>query len=313
MRLVTFAPAAGCERLGVLVADKVVDLALAGDAYVIETQDHIPGLPNDMMTFLNQGDPAVKAASKVEEWARSLLVKKGKVTAVSGDLIAYDLERVRLCAPVPKPPKIPCLALNYQAHADEGKIVMPEKPYVFIKPGTRPVVGPNDKVIRPPESQNFIFEGELAVVVGRSCRCVSKERAYEVVAGYTVVNDMSARDLGKTNIPGLIDWFQAKAFDTSLPMGPCLTLKDEIEDPHSLRLTVRVNGQIAQDASTGEMAFKGPEIIEFISDCITLDPGDIIATGTPGGSKEALNAGDRVEVEISNIGILPSVVVDREC
>jgi len=312
MRLVTYEPATGGEKLGALVAGKVIDLALARNAYQAATRDNIPVLPSDMMTFLGEGDPVIKAASKVVEWANSLLEKTGKVSAVSGDLISYELDKVRLRAPVPRPPKILCLALNYRAHADEGKIVMPEKPYVFIKPGTRPVVGPNDKVIRPPQSQNFVFEGELAVVIGQCCRCVPKDRAYQVIAGYTAINDMSARDLGKTNIPGLVDWFQAKAFDTSLPMGPCLTLKDEIEDPHDLRLTVRVNGEIAQDASTGEMAFKIPEIIEFISDFITLDPGDIIATGTPGGSKIALKAGDRVEVEITNIGILPSIIADRE-
>jgi 2-keto-4-pentenoate hydratase/2-oxohepta-3-ene-1,7-dioic acid hydratase in catechol pathway len=203
------------------------------------------------------------------------------------------------------------LALNYVAHADEGKFVVPEKPYVFVKPGFRPVVGPDDKVFRVPQSQNFTFEGELGVVIGQRCRSVRREKAYEVIAGYTAVNDMSARDLGKTNI-NQFDWFQVKAFDSSLPMGPCMVLKDEIDDPHDLRLVVRVNGKIAQDASTGEMVFKIPEIIEFISDLITLDPGDIIATGTPGGSKGALKAGDKVEVEISNIGILSNIVAERE-
>lgn len=311
MRLVTFVPVAGSERLGVLTAGKVVDLELAGDVYRMEIPGPIPRLPNDMMAFLSQGDSAIKLAGNVEEWANALLEKTGEVTSVSGDLISYEVEKVRLRAPVPRPPKILCLALNYRAHADEANIVMPEKPYVFIKPGILPVVGPNDKVIRPPGSQNFIFEGELAVVIGQHGRFIQKNRAYEIIAGYTIVNDMSARDLGKTNIPGLVDWFQVKAFDTSLPMGPCLVMKDEINDPHDLRLTVRVNGKTAQDASTGEMAFKIPEIIEFISGFVTLEPGDIIATGTPGGSKEALSTGDQVEVEIQNIGILPSIIADR--
>ena len=311
MKLVRFEPAAGCERLGIWFNEDVVDLALASNTYNNITGTEIHDLPHDMMAFLEQGEPYLKAAQEVAKWAEGQLEKSGKVVGVSGEVISYKHGEVRLLAPVPKPPKILCLALNYVAHADEGKFVVPEKPYVFVKPGFRPVVGPDDKVFRVPQSQNFTFEGELGVVIGQRCRSVRREKAYEVIAGYTAVNDMSARDLGKTNI-NQFDWFQVKAFDSSLPMGPCLVLKDEIDDPHDLRLVVRVNGKIAQDAYTGEMVFKIPEIIEFISDLITLDPGDIIATGTPGGSKGALKAGDKVEVEITNIGILSNIVAERE-
>jgi len=311
MKLVTFEPAPGCERLGIWFGHYVLDLALARDAYEKRTRGEIHEIPHDMMPFLEQGELSLSAAREVAEWAQALFEKTGKVTGVSGDVISYKADEVRLRAPVPKPPKILCLALNYAAHADEGNLVVPEKPYVFCKPGFRPVVGPNDKVFRVPQSQNFTFEGELAVVIGKRCRFVPREKAYEVVAGYTAVNDMSARDLGKTRV-NQFDWFQVKAFDSSLPMGPCLVLKDEIDDPHNLRLTVRVNGKTAQDASTGEMVFKIPEIIEFISDLITLDPGDIIATGTPGGSKGALKAGDKVDVEITKIGVLSNVIADRD-
>lgn len=309
MRLVNYEPAPGCDRLGVLIADKVVDLTLARDACVKDTHADMPALPSDMMAFLNAGDAAISAANMVAEWCQCQLEKAGKVSATSGDTISYDLKKIRLRAPVPQPPKILCLALNYQAHASEGgNPDLPQKPYIFIKPGVRPVVGPNDKVIKVPESENFIFEGELAVVIGKCCRHVPADSAYDVIAGYTIVNDMSARDLGKTIRPGMFDWFQVKAFDSSLPMGPCLTTKDEIEDPHKLGLIVRVNGQTAQDASTSEMFHKIPEVIEFITHYITLDPGDIIATGTPGGSKGALKVGDKVEVEIEKIGVLASTV-----
>ena len=311
MKLVTFEPAPGCERLGIWFGKHVLDLALARDAFVKNAKREIDELPADMMVFLEQGDRSLSAAKEVAQWAEELLEKSGKVVGVSGDVISYKSDQVRLRAPVQRPPKILCLALNYVAHADEGSYVVPEKPYVFIKPGFRPVVGPDDKVFRVPQSQNFTFEGELAVVIGRRCRCVPRDEAYKVIAGYTAVNDMSARDLGKTKV-NQFDWFQVKAFDSSLPMGPCLVLKDEIDDPHDLRLTVRVNGKIAQDASTGEMVFKIPEIIEFISDLITLDPGDIIATGTPGGSKGALKAGDKVAVEITKIGVLENIIAERE-
>ncbi len=309
MRLVTYEPAPGCDRLGILVADKVVDLVLARDACVKDTNADISALSSDMMAFLNAGDTAISAASTVAGWCQRQLEKTGQVKTVSGDTISCDLKKVRLRAPVLRPPKILCLALNYQAHASEGgNPDLPQKPYIFIKPGIRPVVGPDDKVIKVPESENFIFEGELAVVIGKCCRHVTADKAYDVIAGYTIVNDMSARDLGKTIRPGMFDWFQVKAFDSSLPMGPCLTTKDEIEDPHNLRLIVRVNGQTAQDASTNEMFHKIPEVIEFITHYITLDPGDIIATGTPGGSKGALKVGDKVEVEIEKIGVLTSTV-----
>jgi acylpyruvate hydrolase len=312
MRLVTYEPAPGCDRLGVLISDKVVDLALARDACEKDTRTDIPVLPSDMMSFLNEGDTAIRAANTVAEWCQRQLEKIGKVSATSGDPISYDLKKIRLRAPVPRPSKILCLALNYQAHAAEGgNPDLPEKPHVFIKPGIHPVVGPDDKVFKVPESENFIFEGELAVVIGKCCRHVPADKAYDVITGYTIVNDMSARDLGKTIRPGMVDWFRVKAFDSSLPMGPCLTTKDEIEDPHNLSLVVRVNGQTAQDASTSEMFHKIPQVIEFITHYITLDPGDIIATGTPGGSKGALKVGDKVEVMIEKIGTLTSTVVER--
>lgn len=322
MRLVTYEDAGGSERLGVLVAGKVVDLASARDACQQETHKDMPALPSDMMTLLNQGDSATKAASKVVDWANGQLEKTGKVGAVSGDVISYNPDNVRLRAPVPRPPKILCLAINYLSHAEEVRALLqgaeaqpPQKPYVFVKPGTGGIVGTGDKVIRPRGSQDFVFEGELAVVIGQRCRFVPRDRAYEVIAGYTAVNDMTARDLGMLNIPGLpgaFDWFQAKAFDTGLPMGPCLTLKDEIIDPHNLRLTVRVNEQTVQDASTADMFHKIPETIEFISGILTLEPGDIICTGTPWGSRKALRAGDRMEIEITDIGVLSNSVVDRE-
>ena len=264
-----------------------------------------------MMTALEHWESVLPAAAEVAKQTQGQLAKTSNVTDLLGRVISYNAHEVRLRAPVPKPPKILCLALNYVAHATEGNFVVPERPYIFIKPGFRPVIGTNDRVFRHPESKNFTYEGELAVVIGQQCRHVPKEKAYEVIAGYTAVNDMSARDFGKTNV-NQFDWFRVKAFDSSLPMGPCLTLKDEIDDPHNLKLVVRVNGKIAQEASTGEMVFKIPEIIEFISDYITLDPGDIIATGTPGGSKGALSASDRVDVEIAKIGTLSSVVAERE-
>jgi len=314
MRLVTFEPAPGCQRLGILIGDSVVDAALASAACEPAANAGAPTLPDDMMTFLNQGDAAVRKAERVARWAGARLAKRnGKVRGLDGRTVSYRVRDVRLFAPVPRPPKILCLALNYKAHAEEGNVNLPEKPYVFIKPGFAPVVGTGDPVIRPPQSQNFVFEGELAAVIGKRCKLVPKEKAYDVIVGYTNINDMSARDLGKVpTIPGMFDWFAAKAFDTSLPMGPSLVLKDEIPDPNRLRLQVRVNGKTVQDETTERMLFKLPETIEYISGLVTLEPGDIICTGTPGGSKGALKAGDVVEGEIGDMGILVSPIADRK-
>lgn len=314
MRLVTFEPSPGCQRLGILIGEHVVDAALASAACEPAAKAGAPTLPSDMMEFLNQGDAALKTAGRVARWAGRQLAKRGrKIRGVDGRAVSYKKSDVRLFAPVPRPPKILCLALNYKAHAEEGNVNLPEKPYVFIKPGFAPVVGTGDPVIRPPQSQNFVFEGELAAVIGKRCKLVPKEKAYDVIVGYTNINDMSARDLGKVpTIPGLFDWFAAKAFDTSLPMGPSLVLKDEIPDPNNLRLQVRVNGKTVQDETTQRMLFKLPETIEYISGLITLEPGDIICTGTPGGSKGALKAGDVVEVEIGDMGVLSSPIADRK-
>lgn len=311
MRLVTYEPAVGCQRLGALVGGKVVDLALARDACEAAIHTDILALPSDMMIFLELGNHAIKAAEQVVQWANDMLKKAGKVTTTSGETISYDLDKVRLRAPVPRPSKILCMAVNHAGHCADVNAPLSETPFIFMKPGIWPVVGTNDKVYRPPRSQGFVFEGELGVVIGKRCRFVPKDKAYDVIAGYTIVNDMSARDLGKTNVPELLDWFNVKAFNTSLPMGPYLVTKDEVKDPHNLHLVVRVNGQTVQNASTSEMNFKIPEIVEFISDHITLEPGDIIATGTPGGSKGSLKAGGKVEVEVRDFGTLSSIIADR--
>lgn len=312
MRLVTYRPAPGCERLGIVVGTHVVDAALASAAYEPAVAAGGATLPADMRSFLEQGETGIGKVAEIASWAEKEFQRGERIVSLEGETISFDLASSRLGAPVPNPRRILCLAVNYLAHAQEGNVNLPQKPYVFIKPGTTPVVATKEKVIRPPQSENFVFEGELGVVIGKRCRSVPHERAFEVVAGYTNTNDMSARDLGKVpTMPGMFDWFAAKAFDTSLPMGPVLVLKDEVTDPHALRLQVRVNGVTVQDESTAQMIFKIPETIQYITGLITLEPGDIICTGTPGGSKGALKAGDVVDVEIGELGVLTSIIADK--
>ena len=182
MRLVTYRPAPGCERLGIIVDGHVVDAALASAACEPTVNAGTPTLPCDMMTFLDEGDAAIEVAKRVASWAANELKRSGKVTACNGETISYERANVRVGAPVPRPQRILCLAVNYVAHAQEGNVNLPEKPYVFIKPGTAPVVATNEKVIRPPKSENFVFEGELGVVIGKTCRRLVRGQSLRHVA-----------------------------------------------------------------------------------------------------------------------------------
>jgi 2-keto-4-pentenoate hydratase/2-oxohepta-3-ene-1,7-dioic acid hydratase in catechol pathway len=233
----------------------------------------------------------------------------------------YRLDHVSLGAPIPWPGKILCLAGNYAEHIKEGggEVAGKERmsPNVFMKPNTA-VIGTGQAIVIPKKGNKIDWEAELAVVIGKEGKYITHDRAYDYVAGYTIVNDVSERQLiiEKDREPSernrFFDWLNGKWMDTFAPMGPCITTKDEIEDPHNLRITLRVNGETRQDSSTGNMIFNVPELVEFTSRLMTLEPGDIISTGTPSGvgssTGEFLKAGDVVEVEIESIGMLRNVV-----
>lgn len=235
----------------------------------------------------------------------------------------YYLSEVRLKAPVLWPRKLFCLAGNYSEHIREGGGKVPGKtsmtPRVFMKPPTTTVIGHGDPIVIPRNGNQIDWECELAVVIGKRARFIKATDAYTYVAGYTVMNDVSERALKipaqRTSRPGdeWFDWLNGKWFDTFAPMGPCLVLKDEIPDPHHLRITLRVNGVTKQDANTGMMIFSIPELIEWCSSLVTLEPGDVISTGTPSGvghaSGEFLRHGDVIESEVERIGTLRNPVV----
>jgi 2-keto-4-pentenoate hydratase/2-oxohepta-3-ene-1,7-dioic acid hydratase in catechol pathway len=226
------------------------------------------------------------------------------------DLPVHDVAGVeRWGAPVARPGKVVCIGLNYAVHAAEARMDLPAEPVVFMKaPST--VVGPDDDVLIPVGGQKTDWEVELGVVIGRTARAVTVEDALGHVFGYTVGNDVSARDLQF----GDGQWVRGKSLDTFCPVGPVIVTADEIPDPQSLRLTCSVNGEVMQDATTGLMVFGVAELISFCSHSFTLEPGDLLLTGTPWGCgefmdpKRSLAPGDVVECEIDGIGILRNPV-----
>jgi 2-keto-4-pentenoate hydratase/2-oxohepta-3-ene-1,7-dioic acid hydratase in catechol pathway len=282
VKLCTF-ETAGALRLGVVLDDGVVDLAAAA-----------PELPREATALLAAGDAALRRAAAAAASARERL----------------PLDALRLAAPILRPPKFLAIGLNYADHVAESGLPTPAFPTVFNKQSTC-VTGPRDPVHVPRVSAALDYEGELGFVVGRRCRHVPRARAREVIAGYLVVNDVSVRDW-QLRVP---TWTMGKSFDTHGPIGPWLTTADELGDPHGLRLRTWVNGELRQDSNTKQLVFDCYALVEHLSTAFTLEPGDVVATGTPGGVGMAmkpprlLQAGDVVRVEIEGLGALENPIV----
>src|SRR5262245_32297415 len=216
-------------------------------------------------------------------------------------------------APVPRPGKLICIGLNYRDHAAESKMAIPDKPVVFSKFSTA-VIAPGEPVVIPPSSSQVDYEAELGVVIGRRAKNVSADQALNYVFGYTCFNDVSARDFQFADG----QWQRGKSCDTFAPMGPTIVTADEVPDPHTLSIKLLLNGTAMQDSNTDQLIFGVPRLIEFLSETITLEPGDVIATGTPSGVGFArkppvfLRPGDDMEVQIEKIGGLGTPVVAAE-
>lgn len=255
---------------------------------------------------VNAADP--EAPSSV----RAILELGPERQARIGDALAkgevrYDPAGATLLAPVPDPRKIICLGLNYRDHAAESGMEIPTEPILFSKYPTT-LVGHLADIVLPEESSQVDYEAELVIVVGKGGRRISQAKALEHVAGYTVGHDVSARDW-QLNKPGK-QWMAGKTFDTFAPVGPALVTADEVPDPHALGIRLRLNGETMQDSSTSQLIFRVDETIAYLSKIFTLEPGDLIFTGTPPGVGMArkppvwLKAGDVVEVEIDGLGTL---------
>jgi 2-keto-4-pentenoate hydratase/2-oxohepta-3-ene-1,7-dioic acid hydratase in catechol pathway len=292
MKLVT------CEHDG----RRIVGLVLP-DARLLDVERATDGELSAPIEDLLGNPAAVQRLRKLGEAA-------GQGTGLDSGAIHAPNE-VRWLAPVPRPGKILCLGRNYPAHAAESGWDVPEWPCIFSKPASA-VIGHGQAIRIPSVSDQVDYEVELAVVIGRTARHVSKEQAYDYVGGYTVLNDVSVRDYQKEKGGG--QWTLGKSFDTACPMGPWLVTTDDIPDPHDLGIRCEVTGEKMQLARTDQMFFKIPYIIEHLSACLTLEPGDVIATGTPAGVGMArtpprwLKAGDVVECTVEGIGTLRNPV-----
>ena len=220
-----------------------------------------------------------------------------------------QLEKFRLLAPIPDPPKIICLTFNYPAHAKEQNLVSPKEPVIFIKPRTT-LCGTDSDIMCPNFIKQLDYEIELAVIIGKTCKNVDESESKDYIFGYMVFNDVSARDIQMRDK----QFTRGKSFDTFAPCGPWITSADEVTNPQDLQLVTKINGQNRQDSSTKNMFIKIPSIISKLSNVMTLEKGDIIVTGTPDGvamnnpSTPFLKNGDRIEMEIEKLGRIQNIV-----
>jgi len=226
----------------------------------------------------------------------------GVGSAFKFDENTYKLNEVKLLAPC-LPSKIVGLGINYPRHAEETRMTIPSVPLIFLKPSTA-VIGPDDKIVLPRSSRRVDYEGELGVVMGRKAKNVPRDRAKDYILGYSCVNDVSERHIQKEDG----QWTRAKGYDTFAPIGPWI--ETEV-DPSDLKLETYLNGELRQSARTSELIFGVVELVSFISNVMTLLPGDIIATGTPSGIGR-MTPGDMVEIKIEKIGTLRNYVVSQE-
>jgi 2-keto-4-pentenoate hydratase/2-oxohepta-3-ene-1,7-dioic acid hydratase in catechol pathway len=293
MRLVTY-KADEKWRAGILLEDKVLDARAAAKAANIEFTE----VEVSNRTLIQLGQDKL---SQLGEAAREL--------AESNSSGVLRVDDVLLGPPIPDPEKIICLGLNYLSHAREAGFKAPEVPILFAK-YRNALTGPTSPILLPTTSEQVDYEAELAVVIGKRCRNIPAVRAMDHVAGYMAVNDVSARDLQfRTG-----QWLSGKTLDTFAPCGPALVI-NEISDPQNLNISTRLNEQTLQQANTRDMIFSVAETISYISQLMTLEPGDLIATGTPEGVGFKRNPpiflceGDVVEVEIEGIGLLRNPVV----
>jgi 2-keto-4-pentenoate hydratase/2-oxohepta-3-ene-1,7-dioic acid hydratase in catechol pathway len=285
MRLATIRTVDG-PHAAVVRGEQVIDLTATD-----------PTLPTSVRQILEKGTAALDAVRRAAERPNA---------------VKLALNQVTFLPPVTDPNKILCIGLNYRDHAIEGGKAIPTEPVVFGK-FNNTLIAHGQPIVLPPVSKKVDYEAELVVVIGKRGRSIPVDQALTHVAGYTVGHDVSARDWqfrGEEK-----QWIIGKTFDTFAPTGPVLVTADELRDPHNLRVQLRLNGQTMQDSNTREFIFKVPELIAFLSQVVTLEPGDLIFTGTPpgvGGARKPpvfLKPGDVAEVEIEGIGVLRNAVV----
>lgn len=286
MRLVTFQQG-GELRPGILTTR-------AGRDVVVDLGQTDPSLPGSVLGILEAGADAMERAAQAADAARDTL----------------DASSVKLAAPIPNPGKILCIGLNYADHAAESGQPLPDYPIVFSK-YSNTVIGSGDAIILPKVTNMVDYEAELGFVIGRRGRHISEAEALDYVAGYMPINDVSARDYQER----VSQWTMGKSFDTFAPMGPALVTADEVGDPHKLAIRLWIGDEALQDSNTSQLIFSVPKLVADISEVMTLEPGDIVSTGTPPGVGAArspqrfLRAGETCHIEIEKLGVLSNPIV----
>jgi acylpyruvate hydrolase len=316
MRLITYQHE-GQSRIGALLDEQIIDLnrAYQTSLYHSNNIDELTvadaRVPAEMIGFLRGGDTSLRAAQQALAFVRRQLEVDSNALNQQG--IVYAIERVSLLQPVLHPSKVICLGLNYRDHAAEAGMAIPEYPVLFHKVAGS-LIGHNQPIVIPRISSKIDFEGELAIIIGRRGKYIAEDEALSYVAGYTVANDVSARDMQfRTS-----QWTTGKMLDTFGPLGPALVTHDEVPDPNALHIKTTLNGQVMQDGNTAEMIFHVPFIVSYISEIVTLEPGDVILTGTPAGIGNTrtppvfMKPGDTISVEIERLGILTNPLVAEE-
>jgi acylpyruvate hydrolase len=300
----------GHRALGALSQEYVVDLRRAHAAALrqIGDDDELAvadlRVPDDLLALLRGGETSMAAARRAVQFVEE------NCAAEDRRILCHPLADVDLLAPLQKPGKVVCVGLNYRSHLAEIGESIPEFPILFHKAATS-VIGHEQAIVLPRISRQVDYEGELAVVIGRRGKNISQPEALSYVAGYTCANDVSAHDLEfRTS-----QWTSGKMLDTFCPLGPVLVTRDELPDPGSLRLATMLNGQTVQRSGTSDMIFPVPFLVSYVSSLATLEPGDLLLTGTPAGigcnqkPQIFLRPGDRVSVHIDGIGTLTNPVV----
>jgi len=284
------------EHYGVLTNDKVIFLPCLAK--------HLnEKLPESLEEFIALGAKGVGTTERLFEKASENDVEHA----------SSPVSEVTLLAPIAFPPKIVCLGLNYRDHISEQNATIPDEPIIFIKPHTT-IIGPNENIVKPSFVKKLDYEAELAVVIGRKAKNVKVSEAESCILGYTILNDVSARDFQFKDK----QWTRGKSFDTFAPTGPCITTTSELRNASDLYIHTWVNRELRQNSTTKNMVFSVSETIHHLSRVMTLEPRDIIATGTPAGvgfalkpKPKFLQAGDTVKIEIERIGVLENTVIEE--
>ena len=312
MKLVTYVSDYGL-RAGTVVGEFVVDVA---ETVRLAGVDDVP--PESVLDLLEAGESVLRRVAEITEpWAAG-----GDGPSTRRGAVVGTLGSVHLAPPIPNPRQLLCLAGNYEEHIREGGRGVEEKdqctPRVFMKPPSTTLIGPGETVRLSRHARFIDYEGELCVVIGRRAKYVAPESALEYVAGYTVFNDISERRLqirpreASEEWDRFFDWLNGKWLDTHGPCGPWMVTRDEVPDPQNLELRTWVNGELRQQANTCQMIFAVADVVSYISHLLTLEPGDLIATGTPAGvglSRDCpLGDGDEIIVEIEGVGRLINTV-----